>query len=252
MSRQLIEGNPKFKKGVTDPGRTLEIAEFFCDTIQGENFIGWPATFLRVQHCTQSCIFCDTTEIWRHGNPYSFDELFDLMDQADLQRKFRKGQRLVLTGGSPVQQQDQLILFLTELIRKYGFKPYIEIENEATLMPKDELIALIDCWNNSPKLKNSYNPRNFRYQPDILKKLASLNNSWFKFVISCEEDWKEIKKDFLDTHLITERQIVLMPLGASRSELEKYRELVLDIAIRENVRYSTREHIVLWDKKTGV
>jgi len=252
MSTIIIEGNPKFKKSVTDPGQTLEIAEFFCDTIQGENFIGWPAAFLRVQHCTQSCIFCDTTEIWRHGNPYSFDELFDLMDQADLQRKFRKGQRLVLTGGSPVQQQDKLIFFLNELILRYGFKPYIEIENEATLMPKEGLIELIDCWNNSPKLKNSYNPRDFRYQPDILKKLASLKNSWFKFVVSSEEDWEEIKKDFLDTHLMIESQIVLMPLGASRSELEKYRELVLDIAIRENVRYSTREHIVLWDKKTGV
>ena len=252
MSTLIIEGNPKFKRSVTDPDRSLEIAEFFCDTIQGENFVGWPATFLRVQHCTQSCIFCDTTEIWRHGNPYSFDELFDLMGQADLQRKFKKGQRLVLTGGSPVQQQDKLILFLNELILRYGFKPYIEIENEATLMPKDELIDLVDCWNNSPKLKNSYNPRDFRYQPDILKKLASLKSSWFKFVVSCEEDWEEIKKDFLDTNLISESQIVLMPLGASRSELEKYRGLVLDIAIRENVRYSTREHIVLWDKKTGV
>ncbi len=146
MSRILIEGNPNFKKQVPDPERSIDMAEFFCDTIQGENFIGWPATFLRVQHCTQSCLFCDTTEIWRHGNPYSFDELFELIEQADLPRKFKQGQHLVLTGGSPVQQQDKLIRFLNEFIVRYQFKPYIEIENEATLMPEDELIRLIDCW----------------------------------------------------------------------------------------------------------
>ena len=174
------------------------------------------------------------------------------MEQADLPRKFRKGQRFVLTGGSPVKQQDKLILFLNEFILRYGFKPYIEMENESTLMPKEGLIGLVDCWNNSPKLKNSSNPSNLRYQPAILEKLASLDNSWFKFVISSEEDWIEIKKDFLDTHLIRENQIVLMPLGASRSELFANRTLVIAIAVRENVRYSTREHIVLWDKKTGV
>ena len=43
-----------------------------------------------------------------------------------------------------------------------------------------------------------------------------------------------------------------MPLGGCREELYKNREYVVELAIRENVRYSSREHIVLWDKKTGV
>jgi organic radical activating enzyme len=252
MSKVIIAGNPTFKREVLAHDRFINVSEFFCDTIQGENFVGWPATFLRVQHCTQSCVFCDTKEVWRFGNPYSFDELFILMEEFDVPQKLFAGQRLVLTGGSPVLAQDKLIAFFKEFIERYGFKPYIEIENEATLMPKDELIELIDCWNNSPKLANSYNPRDFRYQPEILDKLASLYNSWFKFVVSSEEDWQEIKKDFLDTNLIGKRQIVLMPLGATRTELFENREVVVDIAVRENVRYSTREHIAIWDKKTGI
>lgn len=248
----MIAGNPTFKRTVPEGASFVNVAEFFCDTVQGENFVGWPAAFLRVQHCSQSCIWCDTKEVWRFGNPYTFEELFELMEGADLPRKLAEGQHLVLTGGSPVKAQDELIKFLQAFIVRYGFKPYIEIENEATLMPKQELIDLVDLWNNSPKLQSSYNPRDFRYQPAILKKLASLPNSWFKFVVSEEADWKEIKEDFLDTNLISKSQIVLMPLGATRAELFENRQPVVDIAVRENVRYSTREHIVLWDKKTGV
>ena len=41
----------------------LEISEFFCDTIQGENFIGYPATFLRLQHCSLDCVWCNPRRI---------------------------------------------------------------------------------------------------------------------------------------------------------------------------------------------
>lgn len=253
MSKILIEGNPNFKRTVPEGEQFLNIAEYFCDTIQGEGIhIGHPAAFLRVQHCSQSCTWCDTKEVWRFGNPYTFDELFDLMDQADLPNKLFAGQHLVLTGGSPVLAQDSLINFLKSFEVIYGFFPYIEIENEGTIMPKNELIDLVDCWNNSPKLQNSYNPRDFRYQPQILRKLSSLSNSWFKFVVSCEEDWKEIETDFINPGLILKEQVILMPLGATREELFSNRQIVVDIAVRENVKYSTREHIVLWDKKVGV
>ncbi len=252
MSKIIIEANPTFRRVVSEKDRSLDVAEFFCDTIQGENFIGWPSAFLRVQHCTLNCSFCDTKEAWRCGNPYSFDEIFEMMEKSDLIRKFTEGQHLVITGGSPLLQQDKLISILKEFIQRYGFKPFIEIENECTLLPDQMLIDLTDCWNNSPKTANSGVRREIRYKPEIISKLASLKNSWFKFVVSREEDWNEIKSDFLDTALIKKSQVVLMPLGCTREELIRNREPVLEIAIRENVRYSTREHIVLWNNKTGV
>jgi 7-carboxy-7-deazaguanine synthase len=253
--KNIIVAYPTFTKDNCDVGydpRILAVSEFFFDTIQGENFIGYPAAFLRLQNCTLGCKYCDTKEVWRFGNPYTFDELFALMDSYDLVSRLQNGQHLVLTGGSPLRQQTALIRFFQEFIGRYDFLPYIEVENECTVIPMQQMISFVKCWNNSPKLENSGNLRARRYQPAILRTLSSLNNSWFKFVITNEEDWDEIEKDFLDTNLIQMDQIVLMPLGATREELIQNREKVVEIAIKHNVRYSTREHIMLWDRKIGV
>lgn len=253
MSKVLIAGNPTFKKDIPTNDIFIDVAEFFCDTIQGEGInIGAPAAFFRVQGCTQACIWCDTQEVWRFGNPYTITEIFKIMEDADLIRKFREGQHLIFTGGSPLRQQKKLISLVKSFIKTYGFKPYIEIENESVLVPFDEMIEFIDCWNNSPKLENSFNAKDFRFQPTVLKQLSSLPNSWFKFVVTGDTEWAEIEEDFLKTGFIRKDQIILMPLGATQEELFPNREKVIEIAVRENVRYCTREHIVLWNKKTGV
>lgn len=257
MSTCIIEANPVYKREVNPalliPGQYLEISEFFFDTIQGENFVGYPAAFLRLKNCTLSCQWCDTQEVWRFGNPYLFSELFELMQYFDLIRRLQEGQHLVLTGGSPLRQQWALINFLTEFESRYKFIPIIEIENECTIMPKPEMIKFVSCWNNSPKLESSGNSRSSRHHPEILEKLSSLSHSWFKFVISDpEQDWEEIDRDFIRTGLIRKEQIVLMPQGATRDELIANRQAVVNLAVSKNVRYSTREHIILWDKKTGV
>lgn len=253
--KTLIESNPKFNREPLDIessfGEILNVSEFFYDTIQGENFIGYPAAFLRLQGCTLDCDWCDTEAVWREGNPYSFDELFTLME-PNLINKFNEGQHLILTGGSPLKQQFQLIMFLRKFQKKYGFLPFIEIENECTIMPSSQILSFIYRWNNSPKLSNSENSVHARYKPEVLKTLSSFDDSWFKFVITCPEDWEEIQMDFLDPSLIKKDQIVLMPEGATRIEIEKNREMVVDMAIKHNVRYSTREHIILWDHRTGV
>lgn len=43
-----------------------------------------------------------------------------------------------------------------------------------------------------------------------------------------------------------------MPLGATRAELELSRQIAFEMAVENGVRYATREHIVLFDRKTGV
>jgi 7-carboxy-7-deazaguanine synthase len=252
--KQLITANPTEQRTVPEGEPFLEIAEFFCDTIQGENFIGWPSTFLRLQHCTLNCIWCDTQSVWRYGNPYTFNEIFELMEDPkfDLIRKLKEGQHIILTGGSPVKQQDRLIEFFNQFEERYGFLPFIEIENEGTLFPKQELIDIVKIWNNSPKLSHSGNPDILRYRPAILRLLSSLENSWFKFVVSKDEDWDEIVNDFIKPGLIKKEQIVLMPLGGDRKELHENREYVVEMAVKHNVRYCGREHVELWDILTGV
>ena len=231
----------------------LNIAEFFCDTIQGEGHnLGYPASFLRMKSCTLGCIWCDTKEVWRTGHAYTFPQLFKLIDEAGLVHKWQNGQHLVLTGGSPLKQQENLLLFILALEERYGGVPYIEIENESVLLPIPKLVPYIQCWNNSPKLESSKNKFELRYKPSVIQYLSTLKNSWFKFVVSHDEDWEEIEAGFLIPGLIDKSQIILMPQGATKEELERNRPFVIEMAIENGVRYATREHIVVWDKKTGI
>ena len=254
QAKQLISANPQFtKKFIEGSEPCLNISEFFCDTIQGEGAMaGCPAAVLRLQGCTLNCYWCDTKTIRDHGNPYTFEELYELMNMYDLIDKFNRGQHLILTGGSPLLQQGMLTNFIEEFMDRYRFKPFIEIENECTIHPNPDFVPLVDVWNNSPKLSTSGNGWVNRYHADIIKFLADQLNSWFKFVICQESDWKEIEVDFIRPQLIRQDQIILMPMGRTRKELKANKEMVVNLAIRNNVRYSSREQIVLWSDKTGV
>ena len=255
MSKQLIQADPnriKSTEGITHE-RSLKVSEFFMDTIQGEGVsTGVPAAFLRVKDCTLNCVFCDSVSVWRYGNSYSFDELFSLMEESGLVDQLRSGTHLVLTGGSPLRSQTQLYDFLTEFCLKYNFYPFIEVENEAVLMPSKGMVALVNQWNNSPKTENSGNRSVARYEPEVIKFMSTLKNSWFKFVISEESDWKEILEYYLLPGLIKKEQIILMPEGETRERLALTREMAASVAIREGVRFSDRLHITLWDRKVGV
>lgn len=251
MSMQLIKAFPEEQREPQD-FPYLEISEFFYDTIQGENNVGFPAAFLRLQNCTLNCTWCDSDEVWRTGNPYGIKELIEMIKDSPLLEKLKNGQHLVLTGGSPLKQQFSLISFLKLFKEMFDFIPYIEIENEAVLKPHPDLIQFVSCWNNSPKLNSSGNSQISRYKQSVLSILKDLPNSWFKFVVTSDDDWDEIKTDYLDAELIRRDQIVLMPEGSTREELDKTRELTVNIAIRENVRFSDREHVIIWNKKTGV
>lgn len=250
MPTTLIQQNPSFTKEVKD-GHTLSISEMFCDTLQGEGVTaGVISTFLRLQGCTLECKWCDTLEVWKNGNKYNFDEIFKLWDDVGLPLRLQRGQHLIITGGSPLKQQEELVHFITAIYGRYGFKPYIEVENETVLMPSAELIFLVDQWNNSPKLGNSGMKARARYKPDVIRATSKLNNSWFKFVISSHIDWDEISNAFLP--FINLSQIILMPEGQTQDELNKSRELTADLAIKHGVRFSDRMHVTIWNKKTGV
>lgn len=250
MPTTLIKQLPTFTKKVEGYDK-LAISEMFCDTLQGEGVnAGMVSTFLRVQGCTLECVWCDTLEVWRFGNEYTYEEIFTLFESVDLIAKFKNGQSLVLTGGSPLKQQYQLSQFIKAFIEKYGFKPHIQIENEGVLMPSPDLQPYIDVWNNSPKLSNSGMKERVRLKPDIIKHLSSLKDSWFKFVIATHLDWEGIEKDYLP--LMKKEQIILMPEGVTQEELSKNREWVADMAIKNGVRYCDRLHVILWNKKTGV
>jgi 7-carboxy-7-deazaguanine synthase len=210
------------------------------------------STFLRLQGCTLKCTWCDTLDVWPNGNEYLFDEIFELFESVNLIEKFRNGQHLILTGGSPLKQQEQLIDFIDKFIRKYKFKPFIEIENEGVLIATSQIVSIIDQWNNSPKLSNSGMKERVRYKPEIIKQLSKFNNSWFKFVVETDKEWEEINEYFLKPGLISKEQIILMPQGQNQDELNISRPIAADMVIKYGVRFCDRLHVTIWNKKTGV
>jgi 7-carboxy-7-deazaguanine synthase len=237
---------------VEDGSPILNIAECFSDTIQGENLVGVPATFLRMQFCTLNCQWCDTSEVWRRGNPYSVNELIELWSSVGVIDTLKDGQHLVLTGGSPLRQQGGLVALIAEIVKRYNFKPFIEVENECTIMPNLQMLEYVDVWNNSPKLANSGMTKTARYKPEVLKLLGSLPDSYFKFVIQTKGEWREIEKDFITPGFVRKEQIVLMPEGMTRDELHKHYQEVVDLAVTYNVRMTDRLHITIFNRKTGV
>jgi 7-carboxy-7-deazaguanine synthase len=250
MPITLIKQLPEFRKILPDSVNKLSISEMFVDTIQGEGInAGTPATFIRLQGCTLTCKWCDTLDVWPYGNDYTFEELYEMMYQH--RDRYSNGrQHIILTGGSPLKQQKQLMFFIRMLKERFGFKPFIEVENEAVIFPDSRFSSLVDVWNNSPKLSNSGMKKIARVKPDILRHLSDLKNSWFKFVVQGEEDWTEIANDFLPH--IRKDQIILMPEGSTQEELNAVRGVVVDMAIKHQVRYMDRLHVIIWNKKTGV
>lgn len=250
MPRTLIQSNPEFKKEKPQVV-FLQVSEMFSDTIQGEGVsAGCPSTFIRLQNCTLNCTWCDTTEVWRVGNPYTIQELLTIIQDSGLEDRLYMGQHLILTGGSPLLQEVPLIFFIEHFIKKFGFKPYIEVENECVRKPSDRFIELVDQWNNSPKLANSGMKKQLRHKPEILSFMNELSNSWFKFVVSSEEDWEEIVADFLP--FLNSSRIILMPEGDTQEKLKVTRPIVAELASKYGVRFSDRLHVTCWDKKTGV
>jgi len=255
MVKTLIEAFPsvgRIPDKIQEDESVLNISEHFYDTIQGENLSGNPAVFLRLQNCTLNCVWCDTSEVWRKGNPYSISELLKMWEQNGIVDRFKNNHRLIITGGSPLLQQESISALITSFISIYGFKPKIEIENECMIKPSYELSSYVNVWNNSPKLSNSGMKKEIRYKPNLLWFMSSLSDSYFKFVITSEEDWKEIEEDFIKPKLLIKSQIVLMPEGVTREELQKHYQIVVDIACREGVRMCDRMHVTIWDKKVGV
>ena len=242
----------------TAPGEdSLSVCELFVDAVQGEGaYSGCPAIFLRLSGCHLKCSWCDTADVWNKVTRIPVSRLLGMFKDNGLIQRLENGHHLVVTGGSPLLQQDALTEFLMSLHNICARKPFIEVENECCIAvsgKNDALWELVGCWNNSPKLEHSGIPKERRYRPQAIEQMKQAREAWFKFVVNGEEDWPEICADFIDTGLITASQIILMPQGQTREELSpEKKERILDMAVRHNARYGGRLHIDVYDNRKGV
>ncbi len=251
MNPRIIRHDTPFERFEFENEIPTEIwvSELFTKTIQGEGiYSGHPAIFLRLAGCSLNCSYCDTKHIWTKGKKFSVSELIAIFMKYDLISDLQLGTHLVITGGSPLLQQDAVIDFLQEL--KSFSSVFVEIENEAVIMPKPELLKYIDCWNNSPKLEFAKNEKPTKIE-SVIRKLSDLENSWFKFVIRDEKDWEQIYDTYIRRGLILRNQVILMPLGRKKSEILEASPAICEISIKNYVKFSNRNHLILWDLQEG-
>ena len=130
--------------------------------------------------------------------------------------------------------------------------PYVEVETNGSMTPRPEFDAYIKQYNISPKLESSNMPKHVRQNENALQFFKNSSKSFFKFVITSENDINEILSDFVDKFNIRANRVYLMPLSNTREELIRNTKLVADLCLKYGFNYSSRLQLLIWNECTGV
>lgn len=195
---------------------------------------------------------CDTLEVWKRGNPFSFKELVAKWKEEQWHDKLVSGHsHLIITGGSPLMQQKELALFLSTYKGKRQF-PYVEIETECVLKPKPEIDQYVNQYNVSPKLQNSGMPEIKRVRPDTIKFHAKDPRSYFKFVVETEKCVQEMEDTYIIPYKIPPSRVYLMPEGQTVDALQGRYQWMAEVCKQKGYNFTTRLQVLIWGKTTGV
>lgn len=239
----------------------VAVSEVFY-SIQGEGkTVGIPSVFVRLGGCNLICggmgtqfdgelhneaeWRCDSIEVWMKAKSTPVSEILP----PDCIRAIVNGAHIILTGGEPMIQQKRLEPFIEYIKEFINPEAYFEVETNGTIMPNDYMQKNIDLWNCSPKLKNAGMDTEMTFKKDVIEKLNTLNTI-FKFVINDLKEWEEIKELYLD--IVEKKKIYLMPAGENQNLLKDNKMKVVELAKDNFLNFTTRLHIDIWNKKTGV
>lgn len=163
--------------------------------------------------------------------------------------KFSENNHLVITGGEPLLGwQKKFVPLLERLYCDYGLR-HVTFETNGT----QEVIADIQHlpyglklnFSISAKLACSGEKKEDRFNKAAVTSMFATGQSWFKFVVGSEEDVSEIQEYLKACSPITDPVVYLMPLGGHPSEFKKHEELVFDLALKYNFRFSPRLHVAI-------
>lgn len=222
-------------------------------SFQGEGVnSGCECIFLRLSTCNLHCGFCDTPYTWDWKN-YDFQKETKVYTIPELAHKIRmfKIRHIVVTGGEPMLQQNQLYLLFKELT-SYHRQYYIEVETNGTIKPIFEFGMMVDRFNVSPKTANSGNDNEYldKVYKDTLLEYDAFPNTTFKFVVNNREDINEIIDKF--NCLVSSSKIMLMPEGRTAQEIIEKEGWLKECCQLYGFKYTTRLHILKYGNQRGV
>ncbi len=219
----------------------MRVSEVFV-SVQGEGpSVGRPAVFLRLAGCNLSCSWCDTKYAWFRGEELGVDVVAERV--LDLLRRFRGVNLLVVTGGEPLLQSEELVELLSRLRREL---PHLEVEVETngTVNPR-EVLSYVDRLIVSPKLSNSGLPEGVRRVSEGVVEAIRTHGDrvYVKVVIEGLEDAEEMLKVVEELGVSRDR-VYLMPQASTLEELRRRLPAVVEIAVEYGFRVSDRLQLV--------
>ncbi len=245
--------------GSESEGDGLPINELFC-SLQGEGKLaGVPSVFVRSSGCNLRCWFCDSYHTsWEPTGAWlSIDDIVEEVlsyEQAD---------HVVFTGGEPMIHEESVEL-LDELA-DYGYHTTVETNgtiyrdaaiNLASISPK--LASSTPTPERDPKGDGEWANRHEDRRIDLnaLSALVDAYDSQLKFVVTGAEDMPEIVdlvervRDATST-TVPDENVLLMPEGMTREELDAKRNDVAELAMEYGYRYTPRLHVDMWNDAPG-
>ena len=210
---------------------------------------------------------CDSTSQWLwRGENKDFQYLIDQWKKQGIYKDIRNGTiHIIWTGGEPTIKGHQEAIanfrsywYQLEMkeMKENGytsnFIPFSEIETNGTIVIDQPLFSFLDQINCSPKLSNSGMTAKQRIVPEAIERIKQHTNYQFKFVISTEDDIKEMFCDFVEPFNITLKNVVCMPGLDSQTDFHERTQFVMEMAKKYKFRGMSRMHISAWDKTLNV
>lgn len=247
------------------PIDVLRINEVFGPTVQGEgSAAGRHCLFVRLFGCNLTCRWCDTPQTWattpakaaKHHTGRQYDQAAERHDMsatdvlghlAALWPIHETPTMVVVSGGEPLMQRDQLFPLVAGLVQ---LDCPVHIETAGTLWAGPALVDLVTQFNISPKLDHAGNRTKTALNVPVLERFARLDHSWFKFVVTEPGDLAQVDALAALAGIRPDR-IMVMPEGTNTARNEQVARAVIDDALARGYGMSPRWHIHLWGNKRG-
>ena len=254
-----VNSTPDIRTTTKQNAQTLPINELFY-SLQGEGTLaGVPSIFIRTSGCNLRCWFCDSYHTsWEptHGQ-MTLNEIIKQVEEYD------QINHVVLTGGEPLIH-DQTVDLLEQL-DDMGYHTTVETNGTiyrdapidlASISPK--LASSTPTADKDPKGDGEWAERHDleRIDINVLAELVDAYDSQLKFVITGSDDLPEIERLLEQLRskastAIPDSDVLLMPEGTTREDLDGSRNKVAELAIEHGYRYTPRLHVDLWDDAPG-